>query len=66
MYEMSQRHPVWVTEYHVKPCYSAHYFAVIGTLHPNPSANTALMITYLPFLSLNLHLFVKQVEALPL
>jgi hypothetical protein len=22
MYEMSQRHPVWVTENHVKPCNS--------------------------------------------
>ncbi len=26
MYEMSQRHPVWVTENHVKPCNSAEYW----------------------------------------
>jgi hypothetical protein len=29
MYEMSQRHPVWVAENHVKPCNSVY----IGRVH---------------------------------
>jgi hypothetical protein len=30
MYEMSQRHPVWITENHVKPCKSAAGKAVLN------------------------------------
>jgi hypothetical protein len=37
MYEMSQRHPVWVTENHVNPCNSA--------VDPNP-----VTVFYLMFL----------------
>jgi hypothetical protein len=31
MYEMSQQHPVWVAENHVKPCNSVYYIVMINS-----------------------------------
>ncbi len=36
MYEMSQRHPVWVAENHVKPCNSVCYVAHVCIWHLLP------------------------------
>ncbi len=33
MYEMSQRHPVWVAENHVNPCNSALYCSAVRKIY---------------------------------
>ncbi len=52
MYEMSQRHPVWVTENHVKPCNSVSYL-VQSIVWKTPELPIACFVCHEPLKCLN-------------